>query len=140
MEKIAATASALRGEGFDWMPGPPGVSAVYALTQRGVVVYVGQAGNIYQRIAKHLQSQRRPKRAYGGYSPGDLRVRPMEFDGVLVRLTPRVDLDRVERELILRLRPKYNQRMLAPPPPPVKVDLLALGLMERPKQRRRRVL
>ena len=133
-------ATALRAEGFDYLPGITAPSAVYALVDRGVVIYVGQAKNVYQRLTTHMNAKRRGgKKGKTTWGPRDINGKPFSFDAVLVKWTPMAELDRVERELILRLRPKYNERVIAPIPR-VRVDLLGLGLMARraPSEVRRR--
>lgn len=136
------SAQALRAEGFDPFPSVAAPSAVYALVNHGVVVYIGQARNVYQRITTHMRAEGRPRTASDRFlSPGDIKGRGIPFDSVLVRWTAVADLDEVERTLILRFRPKYNERVVAPVRR-VRIDLLSLGLMERRapgEVRRRRV-
>lgn len=137
------SAQALRAEGFDPLPSVAAPSAVYALVDRGVVVYIGQARNVYQRVTTHMRApgRQRAGRSTRFLSPGDIKGRGMPFDSVLVRWTAVADLDEVERTLILRFRPRYNERVVAPVRR-VRIDLLSLGLMERRapgEVRRRRV-
>ena len=112
-----------------------GTAGVYLLWSGDEVVYVGQSVNIPQRIASHLRAL--PPKRYRPYitkhwvTPNDIRGIPIPFNRVLVRWCEVTELDRIERELIQRLRPKYNRRTSwAPqkPVPDVDVDLAEIGL------------
>lgn len=66
------------------LPESPGV---YVLKLAGVVVYVGQSGNVRKRIATHHVT---------------------EFDTVEVIACPAEELRRLEKEKIIELRPTRN--------------------------------
>ncbi len=65
-------------------------SAIYALFQNGITLYVGQSVNVRQRLRKHIAT------------------RP--FCTAFVTPCEPADLDRAEREAIERLDPPWNQR------------------------------
>jgi hypothetical protein len=64
------------------------LSGVYFLCHEAKVVYVGQSGNVFQRVGCHLGVK--------------------TFDSVWFMRVPVSDLDFVEGELIRTLSPKYN--------------------------------
>lgn len=133
----------LFGEGFETLPSACAPSGVYALCGAGEVLYVGQAKNVYQRLTVHWNARRAPARnkLYASLTfltPADPRVNVIPYDRVLVKWVPVDDLNRIERELILRLRPKYNIQ-LREPLPKVNVDLVSLGLRRPGDIRRRKV-
>ena len=121
-------------EGFVQFLGK-GTAGVYLLFDGEVLTYIGQSINIPQRIASHLRAL--PPKRYRPYitkhwvTPNDIRGIPIPFNRVLVRWCEVTELDRIERELIQRLTPKYNNRVnWAPqkPLPVVDVDLAEIGL------------
>ncbi|MDA8256318.1 MAG: GIY-YIG nuclease family protein [Betaproteobacteria bacterium] len=60
---------------------------IYFLMQEGEIVYIGQSRNVQNRIAQH----------------GDKR-----FDSYAVLPCPDATLEKNERRLILKFKPKYN--------------------------------
>lgn len=140
MMEHSSVAAKLRLEGFEALPRACAPSGVYALCADGEVLYVGQAKNVYQRLTTHYNAKRRIK-VYATVkllSPGDVRVNPIPYDSVMVKWVPIAELDRIERELILRLRPKFNIQ-IREPLPKVKVDLAALGITRLEGLRRRKI-
>lgn len=129
MESMMDQSAKLRFEGFEPVSHATAPCGVYALVAKGEVVYVGQARNVYQRLTSHLNNRLRKRQRPSDrfISPGDIRSRKIEYDSVLVKWVPENDLDIVERELILALRPKYNLRVVDPPKR-VAVNLAALGI------------
>jgi hypothetical protein len=69
-------------------------SGVYFLIAGPDVVYVGQAVNVYARIAQHMRD------------PGKM------FDRALYMVVPESDLDGVEMSFIRALRPRLNRKGL----------------------------
>ena len=128
-------------EGFVDLFGPSGPSGVYLLLRGAEVLYVGQSENVLQRVASHRRAQlrkRRPQRSgtYVSFSRYDLRAIEIPFDSVKVLWCSVIQMDRVERELILRLQPRYNRRVVEArePLPDIKISLeeLGLGYLKRP--------
>jgi hypothetical protein len=100
-------------------------SGVYVLLSGAVIVYVGQAIYFATRIASHRSDGR------------------IKFDGV--KLFPCKHKGRraaMEKALITRYRPKYNERLMPKAHAKVglKVDLIALGLIKSPDAINRRGL
>jgi excinuclease UvrABC nuclease subunit len=86
-------------------------AGIYVLAWRGAVVYVGQSKSMYVRIYSHRKmyadSRKGKKAEYPVWlSP---KVKGMLFDEVHVRQCALEELDSLERELIARYRPRYNQ-------------------------------
>lgn len=129
----------LRGEGFETLPSVCAPSGVYALCGAGEVLYIGQAKNVYQRLVTHWNARRRTSLGCLAFATlGDARVNAIPYDCVIVKWVPVKDLNRIERELILRLRPRYNIQ-IREPLPKVNIDLASLGLRRPGDIRRRRV-
>lgn len=92
--------------------------AVYFLLHQGAVVYVGQSRMPIQRLYAHRSSWGKRK-ADEWRRMGKKAVKAVIFDEVHILRTAIEDLDEVEREMILRYRPKYNvhhNRGVAIPP------------------------
>lgn len=70
-------------------------TGVYFLIYRGIVVYVGQARSVRQRVGQHISEGRKT------------------FDAVSYHPCDVGDLDALERRYILQFLPKYNQCQLA---------------------------
>lgn len=79
---------------------------VYALVVRGEVVYVGKAKRLLSRFYAHRTSGRRTA------SRSVFRDKPIYFTHIWACPCKEVDLDRVEREMISRYRPKENTNLL----------------------------
>ena len=119
-------------------------SGVYRLLLAGEVVYVGQSDNVYRRLASHMlaRNARSSRGSRANFTPNDIRGRPIPFDSADVYWCGLRDLARVEAELIERLRPKYNRRIVQvlSNAPEMEINLTELGLghFARPEQMRRR--
>lgn len=70
----------------------PPIRAIYFLLHRNRVVYIGQTLNLVSRISQHIAAERKV------------------FDEVRYMAMPSGNMNLVERELITRLKPKYNCR------------------------------
>lgn len=79
-------------------------AGVYALTWRNRVVYVGQAKNLAERLYRHRCNMNSTRKRYS-WEP---KSNKMMFDGAQVFPCIIEDLDRIEREMINRYRPRYN--------------------------------
>lgn len=66
----------------------PFLSAIYFLSHKGEVVYVGQSVNFLRRVVKHMESK--------------------VFDAVSYIPTHPAKLEELEKHYIRTLRPKYN--------------------------------
>lgn len=82
-------------------------SGVYALVFYGEIVYVGQAKRLLHRIYQHKNAW---ERARQGMIPPKSRARAIRFNGVMILPVKEVDLDRVEKEMIARYRPRHNRQ------------------------------
>lgn len=127
----------LAGEGFHEAPALP-PSGVYVLLDKGVVEYVGQSSNLYQRLTSHYNAKLRGyrKRTKGvvtslsALSPRDVRVMAIPFDQVLVKFIPEDQLDEIERVYITRYKPRFNlgaPRLASPRPPKIDIDIRQLA-------------
>jgi hypothetical protein len=81
-------------------------SGVYILLYKGRMQYVGKASLPLRRIGQHQvawlrRKQGKPFNGQEGFPFDEIRVMPC----------PKQDLDRVEREMIMRCRPKYNKHL-----------------------------
>jgi hypothetical protein len=87
----------------DFIPIPLGLSqlpiskqaGIYFLFHRGIVVYVGQSGDVAQRVAQHIQDGNKV------------------FDGASFLPCQAKHLSELERHYIEQMAPKYNQCRLA---------------------------
>ena len=112
-------------------------AGVYALVWREEVVYVGKASNLLRRIYQHQNNRER----WANKSPGWAKVKAIPFDDFWVRLVLRGRLDVVEREMIARYRPRYNDQLVPKVPlPPMMINGVQIGgLPQPPQQFERRV-
>lgn len=97
---------------------------IYALCRGGEIVYIGKAKLLVQRLYNqwNLMQRRkagRPLPKTGAFS----RVKAVVFNGIKVWPCQLSDLDRLEREMIAKHRPKYNILLV----PNGKVSLTAVG-------------
>lgn len=79
-------------------------AGVYALTWRNKVVYVGKSNNILRRLHEHRMNGARNRGLY----PWEPKSNKMQFDGMQYIPLRLDELDRVERQMINRYRPRYN--------------------------------
>jgi hypothetical protein len=79
-------------------------AAVYALMSRGVVVYIGQSTIPLIRIMQHrLRSgERIGKRKMGR------GIERFPFDRIMIRTCTLNEINKLEREMIVKYQPKYN--------------------------------
>jgi hypothetical protein len=103
----------LREQGFTGIPYHAEPSGVYALLRGPEVLYVGHSKSVYQRISNHRNAQQR-KRPYMNITGGDIRIRPIPFDRVLVKWCPVHEAKILESELIHRYRPRFNIVVVEP--------------------------
>lgn len=80
-------------------------SGVYLLLWKDEVVYVGQSTKIHSRIHAHILGRGKRSVRLNGRT-----VRGPVFDRIAVMAVALSDLDRVERELIERYIPRYNEK------------------------------
>jgi excinuclease UvrABC nuclease subunit len=79
---------------------------IYALVVRGEVIYVGKAKRLLSRIYAHKTNGRRT------VSRSTFRDKPIYFTHIWVCPCKEIDLDRIEREMIHRYRPKENTNLV----------------------------
>lgn len=79
---------------------------IYALCFCDEVVYIGQAKRMLARIYTHrnLCERKRSGKKLETY----LKVKIVTFSKVYIRPCAYEDMDRIEKEMILKYRPKYN--------------------------------
>jgi hypothetical protein len=94
--------------------------AVYALLRKGTVVYIGQSRSVGERLQTHCR-----KRKGGAKKVGFTKKIPVgfAFDAIWVRPCMMGELDELERMMIRKYEPKYNQRHM-PAKPPIALDML----------------
>ena len=83
-------------------------SGIYALVYRQEVVYVGQSKQIIRRLYEHRRNGLRRLHR----EPGWAKIKAIPFDDIWVRPVPIGQLDRVEREMIAKYRPRYNDKLV----------------------------
>lgn len=71
-------------------------SGIYILTYGNKVVYVGQSNDLDRRLEQHFYDK--------------------HFDGVATKTVPLEDLDKVEKETILKYRPHLNKQFMTASP------------------------
>ena len=76
----------------------------YALKWRGTIVYVGKSTRLFARLANHLSNFKRTKHAKRA------RVKGILFDEVWFKQCSIGEIDELERSLIAKYRPRYNER------------------------------
>jgi len=79
---------------------------VYLLMWRGEIVYVGQSVKLSARVNTHIYSKGKKRTQM----LGGRQITGPVFDKVMVMFVPKEDLNRVEKELIERYKPRYNER------------------------------
>jgi len=96
-------------------------SGVYALLSRGTVVYIGKSKCMLARVYAHRN--RYANRRRGKDVPWWLEasIPAIAFDQIMVLPCSLDRLDRLEKEMIERYRPKYNERLKPSGAPPVLV-------------------
>ncbi len=95
-------------------------SGIYALTWRGEVVYVGQAKRLFVRLYTHASSRYRLRKV----TMGKKTIKGSVFDGICVLPCSELELDRREREMIQKYRPKYNEMLKGQMPLPEDIRAL----------------
>jgi excinuclease UvrABC nuclease subunit len=94
---------------------------VYALLFAEEVVYIGKARRLLARLYAHRNLLERKRSGVRG-------IKAVAFSKVRVFPCAEVDLDRVERELIERHRPKYNTQYVKPMPTGETIKLTIGGI------------
>jgi hypothetical protein len=75
----------------------------YVLEYRGIVVYVGKSVRPFARLAQHLNAYKRSRLGKAG------KVKGILFDRVWFKGCMLGELDDLERSLIAKWRPRYNE-------------------------------
>lgn len=83
---------------------------IYALLRGDVVIYIGKAKVLIQRLYAHWNTADRVRR--GKLVSDKNNVKTLVFTGIKVFPCHASDLDKIERQLIARYRPKYNHRLV----------------------------
>jgi hypothetical protein len=100
-----------------------GVSGVYLLLLRGVVVYAGQSTNVFARLGNHWQAVTRSYKNANAVSAEPITKlaypyrMEVEFDEVRVKFVPKAALDAEEIKLIQRYQPRHNEKLNRAAPP-----------------------
>lgn len=84
-------------------------SGVYALTLHGEIIYVGKAKVVIQRIYAHWNAMCRLR---SGKPPFERGPQAFVFTGMKLCPCSNYDLDRIEKQMIARYRPKHNTRLV----------------------------
>lgn len=82
---------------------------VYALLRDGEVIYVGKAKVLVQRIYNHWNAMCRLRSGKESLTRGP---QAFIFSGLKILSCPVYDLDRIEKQMISRFRPKHNTRLV----------------------------
>lgn len=82
----------------------------YALCYQGKVVYIGKAKALIVRIYTHYNNMIRVRKGHKPL-PG---TKPIIFDHIRIFPCALTDLDALERAMINRHRPKFNERLVQP--------------------------
>lgn len=123
----------LRLEGFEDVSGLLH-AGVYALVAKQVVIYVGKSKALLPRVYTHRQNYINKRK---GKVPEWLTpVKGMFFDELFVRPCRIEELDALEREMIERYKPRYNQLLktqeLVTCPVPLQIGGVVLTLNAKP--------
>ena len=117
-------------------------AGIYALLNRGELVYIKRSPNVWSALASHFRTRRR-KRINGttmlGYRWSD--AKEFEFDELLIRYCYLDELEAIELDLIERYRPEFNVKIRPVYHSGMKIDyaeLMAL-LSEKSKPFERRI-
>lgn len=110
-------------------------SGIYALVWRREVVYVGQSKTMLVRIYSHRNAWGDKRRGKHRAMPSWCPVKGILFDDVYVMPVPAEDLDRVEREMIAKYRPRFNTKLIPKVAqlPPLSINGVAIGGAVRPQ-------
>lgn len=84
-------------------------SGVYALLRQGEIIYIGKAQCLIQRLYAHWNMMCRIK---SGKPVPKTGAKALIFNDIQVMPCAASDLDRLEREMIARYRPKLNQKLM----------------------------
>ena len=98
---------------------------IYALSYKGEIVYIGKSNHILRRVYEHrsayyLSKQRRART----YPPKKV----MLFDDFSIKACRVEDLDKLERELIAKYRPKYNDLLRSKITKPIELVIQGVAL------------
>jgi len=96
---------------------------VYALVYNGVVVYVGQSRKMLSRIYTH-------RTLCGKRKPPQVKTRGIRFEEVWIRRCRVEDLDRIEKEMIQKYRPRYNVFLKAGAEMPLAIQSMIITAMK----------
>lgn len=116
-------------------------TGVYILVAKGQVIYVGKSKKMISRVNNHRSVWAEKRKGKASWLYDQLGIPGILFDEVHVRPCPAEDLDRLEREMIDRYRPKYNQllRKTGPIQAPINITIngvaIALNAAAREKPR-----
>lgn len=105
--------------------------SIYFLLYQGMVVYIGQSRMPIQRIYAHRSTWGK-KKSDEWRRMGKTPVKAVIFDEVFLLKTAMEDLDRVEREMIQKHRPKYNVQHNRGVAIPLELQSLISELMSAP--------
>lgn len=114
-------------------------SGVYALVHRREVVYVGKSKTMLVRIYSHRNVAADKRKGKNKEFPSWYPVKGIVFDDVFVRPCPPEELDRLEREMIAKYRPKYNQLLVPKQALPPAIAALIAAKAKPQEEFRRRV-
>ncbi len=117
-------------------------SGIYALVYRREVVYVGQSKTMLIRIYTHRNAWGDKRQGKRRQTPSWSPVKGILFDDVWVRPVAVDQLDAVEREMIAKYRPRYNQKLVPKIPlPELQIGNIVIGrtAVRAPMQLERRV-
>lgn len=103
--------------------------AVYVLVRRGIVVYVGQSKSAGERLQSHVRLRKKSTVKRTGLY-GNRMIAGIQFDQIWVRRCMLGELDSIEREMIRKYQPKYNQQHNpVRQPPPIELGELLRSLI-----------
>ena len=88
-------------------------SGIYALSDRGEVVYIGKSKALIKRIYAHVYAY--SSKGSGRFLRTVRGIKAMRFDCVMVYPCAVSDLDRMERAMIAKYKPRYNEKFIPAP-------------------------
>lgn len=100
--------------------------AVYALLQRGTVVYIGQSKKPLTRIYSHVNARGKLEPWKAG---SNNRKVGFKFDGIQIRPCMLRELDEIEAKMIAKYLPKYNTKGMPKVPADISLDTLIAELI-----------
>lgn len=90
----------------------PTAKGIYFLFERGYICYIGMSSNLYSRIHDHMCGAGTTIMKKNEKTSNSLNFKPWDHFAIIEMDIPMPILQNIEKELILKYKPKYNKRHL----------------------------